>query len=152
MHVLVLHHSPWEPTRQLAVQVATELGCRVFPFDRRPDLAMYDLVVLGTSSIGLVDPQLGLYLASGELRGKSLALFADGLGPCITPMLQALGSAARIFGGTTVHAEMLATHTGLSGVQEGDRERARVWAHHLKTAYPAPTYPRGPAGKRSTDG
>lgn len=152
MHVLVLYHSPWEPTRQLAMEVAGELECRALSFDRRPDLTMYDLVVIGTSGIGFVDPALGLYLASGELRGKGVALFADAFGPWVTPWLHALGSAARVLGGATLYPEMFTTGAGLFGLQEGDREQARAWAHRLKEAYPAPTYPRGGAGRRVTDG
>ena len=150
MHAVVLYHSPWEPTRLLAAEVATSLGCRAIAFDRRPDLTMYDLVVIGTSALGFLDPQLGLYLAGGELRGKGVALFADALGPGTGPWLQVLSSATRVLGGAQVHPETLATGVGLFGVDEGDRERARAWGQRLLEAYPAPAFPRGEPGRRAT--
>lgn len=150
MHALVLYHSPWEPTRQLAYEVATAIGCRAIAYDRRPDLAMYDLVVVGTSLLGFLDPTLGVYLVGGELRGKGLALFADGVGPLTGPWLNALATSARVLGGARVHAEHLVTGAGLFGLAEEDRERARAWGHQLAAAYPAPSYPRGEPGRRAT--
>jgi hypothetical protein len=144
MNALVLYHSIWEPTRALAMIVATELGARALSFDRRPELAMYDLVVLGTSGPGLADPRLAPYLVAGGLRGKHLALFSDIWPAPANEAFQATARVMAIVGGAHPTREWLRVSTGLiGGLSEADRAAAHAWARQLASEFPPPAYPRG---------
>lgn len=149
MHILVLHHLPWAPTQRMAGVIATELGCRAIAFDRRPDLGMYDVVVLVTPAVGPLDPALLLFAAGGQLRGKVLALVSDVGLPLAEQAFTPFALLASALGGARLYAEQL--HVGV-GLQENwspaAREAVVDWAQRLRENFPTPAYPRGHAGKR----
>jgi hypothetical protein len=123
--------------------VASELGARALSFERRPELAMYDLVVLGTSGPGLLDARLFGYLAGGALRGKRLALYSDMWPAPANEAFQAVARAAATLGGATPTASWLQVSSGLFGqLPDADREAARAWARILKAEVPPAAYPR----------
>jgi hypothetical protein len=146
MHAIVLYHLPWTLTRELASAVATELGARSVPFDQRPDLHGYDLVVLSTPAAGVLDPRLALFAAT-ELRGRTLALMTD-VGPLGEPVFWGL-QAAVLAGGGKLFAPALHVSTGwLADTRELALRQAHEWGQGLAKAFPPRTYPHGPAGKR----
>lgn len=147
MHAVVLFHSPWKPIEELAGLIAAELGVRALSFERRPELAMYDLVVLGTSGPGLLDPRLLPYVAGGTLRGKHLAVFSDVWPPLANGAFQAGAHAAAQVGGAIPTPEWLQVNSGPFGqLSDHDREMARIWARKLAREFPPPSYPRSQAG------
>ncbi|MDB5101103.1 MAG: hypothetical protein JWM80_5524 [Cyanobacteria bacterium RYN_339] len=146
MHAVVLYHLPWELTRDLATTVATELGARCIPFDQRPDLHGYDLVVLSTPAAGVLDPRLFAFAAT-ELRGRTLALLTD-VGPLGEPIFWGL-AAAVLAGGGKFFAPPLHISTGwLADTRDLARRQAQEWGKLLAGAFPTRSFPHGPAGKR----
>jgi hypothetical protein len=147
MTAVVLFHSPWKTVEELAGLIAADLGARALSFERRPELAMYDLVVLGTSGPGLLDPRLLPYLAAGTLRGKHLAIFSDIWPPLANEAFQVGARAAATVGGASPTAEWLQVSTGPFGQLTGaDRAAAHAWARKLATEFPPAGYPRSRAG------
>lgn len=149
MNAIVLYHTSWDPIRLLAHAVGEGLGCRVLSFDRRPDLGMYDLVVLATPMVGLLDPRLHLFAASGQLRGKTITLVSDLPRPLSTVAFAELLGVAQCVGGAVLHPEQFHTYVGaFFGANPASIEEARAFGSRLAHAFPPPTYPRGEAGKR----
>lgn len=146
MQAVVLYHSGWEPTRLMALEVASALGCRAVPFDRRPDLALYELVVLALPAIAVLDPRVTAFTAL-EVRGKTLAIMSDA-GPMGEPLFWGLDAAA-LLGGARVYLPQLHASTGLLADTRALAVRqARAWGVALARSFPRPTFPKGPAGKR----
>jgi hypothetical protein len=126
--------------------VAEELGARCMPFDHRPDLHGYDLVVLATPAAGVLDPRLFLFAAT-ELRGRTLALVSD-VGPLGESIFWGL-AAAVVAGGGKYFVPALHVSTGmLADTRELAMRQAREWGKLLASAFPPKSFPHGPAGKR----
>lgn len=148
MHAIVLYHGGPGCTETLARAVAGELDARAVSFDRRPDLTLYDLVVLALPVTAVLDPRLPAFAAT-EVRGKTLALLTDA-GPLGEPLFWGLGAAALV-GGARMFAPQLHVSTGwLADTRDLAARQAHEWARLLASAFPTPSYPRGPAGKRTT--
>jgi hypothetical protein len=146
MHAIVLFHSPWQPTKDLALSVATVLGCRAIAFERRPDLEMYQLVVLAAPAASMLDPRL-LAFAGMELRGKTVAFLSDA-GILGDPLFWGLSTAAAL-GGCRVFSPSLHASTGwLADTNARAIGEAQAWAKSLAVAFPPRQFPEGTAGKR----
>jgi hypothetical protein len=151
MHAVVLYQAGWDPTGEMAVAVAAELGCRALPYQRRPDPYHYELIVIGLTPWGLLDPLLYAYLVSGALRGKTVAFYASVLGPPIRELFQAILGAATAVGGARLYErELFVTWNPLTGYSEPDANRVQTWSRQLASEFPPPSYPRGEAGKRAS--
>jgi hypothetical protein len=146
MHAIVLYHLPWELTRELAQAVAAELGARCVPFDQRPDLHGYDLVVLATPAAGVLDPRLFLF-AGTEMRGRTLALLSD-VGPLGEPVFWGLAAAVLAGGGKFFTPPLHVSAGWLADAKDLARRQAVAWGKDLADAFPQRTFPHGPAGKR----
>lgn len=153
MGAIVLHYDLWPlaaPARALGDVIAARVGARVVPLDRRPHLAMYDVVALVVPVVGLLDPRVQLLAADGELRGKTVALVTDALGPWPDAFFAEWKALASLAGGAKLYEAPL--HLGpwslLGTPDEGQRGRTRDWAARLAEVHPPPTYPRGDAGRR----
>ena len=153
MSAIVLCYDVWPlaaPARALGEAIASRLGVRVVPLDRRPHLGMYDVVVLALPVAGLLDPRLQVLAANGELRGKTVALATDAPGPWPRAFFLEWEALASLAGGARIYEEPL--HLGpwslLGGLAEDARARARAWADRLAEVHPAPSYPRGEPGRR----
>lgn len=154
MGAIVLHYDLWPlsvPARALGETIAGRLGVRVVPLDRRPHLGMYDVVALVVPVAGVLDPRIQLIAASGELAGKTVALVSDAPGPWPDGFFLEWATLASVVGGATVYAEPL--HLGawplLAAVDDATRGRVHAWAGRLAELHPAPSYPRGEAGRRT---
>jgi hypothetical protein len=146
MHAIVLFHSPWQPTKDMALAVATVLGCRAIAFDRRPDLEMYQLVVLASPGAAVLDPRL-LAFVGMELRDKTVAFLSD-TGAFGEPLFWALSTAASL-GGCRVFSPSLHTSTGwLADTNVRAIGQAQEWAKTLAAAFPPRQFPEAKAGKR----
>ena len=133
---------------ELAQEVAEILGARCMPFDRRPELALYDLVVLVTQIPAALDPRL-VGFAALELRGRGFALLTDG-GPIGEGLFWAVNAAA-LFGGARIQPPFHASLGWLADTRERSFAGALEWARSLAGRYPAPSFPRGFAGKREIE-
>lgn len=153
MSAIVLHYDLWPlaaPARAIAEAVAARLGARFVPFDRRPHLGMYDVVVLALPVAALLDARVQLLAAGGELRGKTVAIVSDAPGPWPQAFFLEWTTLASLVGGARVYEDPL--HLGpwslLGGLPDAQRARTRDWAARLAAAHPAPSYPRGEPGRR----
>lgn len=145
MHAIVIYTDGGETARQAAV-VASELGARSVRFDRRPDVAMYDLVVLVLSRWGLLDASVGAWLALGGARGKALALAGESPAACA---LGPLSAVAGTLGGAALEPAPLAlVRWGIPPTSASEAD-VRAWARALAERHPPPGFPRGNPGKRS---
>lgn len=146
MSAVVLYHLPWELTKDLAGVAAEGLQARAIAFERRPDLRMYDLVVLAMPVAGLLDPRVFAWAAT-ELRGKTLALLTDA-GPLGEPLFWGLAATAAL-GGAKLYAPSFHASTGLlADTREVAKRQVREWTILLASAFPPRQYPHGAAGKR----
>lgn len=140
MRTIVLYHTGWAPTRQLAQLVANELSAKAVPFDRRPPLADYDRVLVGTPMWGLVDPKLAVWATSGALTGKALGVFSDSV---LQSPFWGFNALAVLFGGAWIFPEQL--HVGhLNRLTDADRAGIRTWCDGF-AAWQPPAWP-GAAG------
>ena len=143
MHTVVIVQDGYAPTQELGGVLCGALGARMWQFERRPDFAMYELVLIGLSPWGLSDPRLFAALASGELRDKHVAFFgafplpwaADWWLPAGRSALEA-GGARLVPGPLWLAGDWLGRSRAIAS------DEARRWAEALARAFPAPAYPR----------
>lgn len=147
MNAVVLFQAGWSPAEDAARLVSEELGARAIPLSRRPSLQAYDLVVLATSPLGLWDPFLLAFLASGELRGKVVAFVHDLWLPGAEAYLEAWHGLARLGGAVVHHQPLLVSSSLLSGLSGAQRASIRAWGRALHAEFPPP-FSRGEAGRR----
>ena len=159
MSNLVLVASPWPLTgvaQAVGRVVAEKLASRSVRFQARPDLGIYDLVVIVAPTLALADPLFLAFVAEKGLTGKTLALLTDAP-PALGAMLFGPWClAVERSTGATWWAEPL--HLGPWSNLElrpqatpGTLAAAETWAAQLAEAHPPRTFPWGPAGRRRFD-
>ncbi|MEB3221989.1 MAG: hypothetical protein VKS61_07905 [Candidatus Sericytochromatia bacterium] len=159
MSSLVLVASPWPLTdvaQAVGRVVADKLASRSVQFQARPDLGIYDLVVLVAPTLALADPSFLAFVAERGLAGKTLALLTDAppalgallFGPWCLAVEQGTGAT---WWADPLHLGPWSNLALRPQATAGTLAAAETWAAQLAEAHPPRTYPHGPAGRRRFD-
>lgn len=160
MGSIVLVEAPWpldDAATSVGDVVGRRLGARVLRLGARPNLQMYDLVVVVAPTWSLVDPFFLTFAVDRELSSKTLALVTDAP-PAVGPgLFGPWCAAAERLGGArwwpdTLHLGPWVAPGWPPRATRGTLAAVEAWAERLSEAHPAPVYPRGPGGRRRTDG